>query len=85
MPRRDATGPMGYGPMTGRGMGNCRPNASSAYGYGMGMGFGRRCGFGRGFGWSMGYGVAPNLETRKRMLEDELRDINSLLSKESEN
>ncbi|MDN5334474.1 MAG: hypothetical protein PWP59_1736, partial [Sphaerochaeta sp.] len=24
MPRRNGTGPMGYGPMTGRGMGYCR-------------------------------------------------------------
>jgi hypothetical protein len=42
MPRLDGTGPQGQGPMTGRGMGNCR---------GVGRGFlGRGFGFGRGFG-----------------------------------
>ena len=35
MPRLDRTGPLGYGPRTGRGMGPC----------GTGMGWGR------GFGW----------------------------------
>ncbi|MCK9537189.1 MAG: DUF5320 domain-containing protein [Bacilli bacterium] len=25
MPRRDGTGPLGYGPLTGRGLGLCRP------------------------------------------------------------
>ncbi len=44
MPRYDGTGPAGYGPMTGRGMGPC----------GGGAGWGR--GFGRGWGRGMGYG-----------------------------
>lgn len=39
MPREDGTGPMGQGPMTGRGLGPC--------GTGMGRGFGR----GRFFGF----------------------------------
>lgn len=39
MPRRDGTGPMGMGPMTGRGFGPC------CGGYGWGRGFGR--------GWRM--------------------------------
>lgn len=26
MPARDGTGPLGQGPRSGRGMGNCRPN-----------------------------------------------------------
>ncbi|MGD9964343.1 MAG: DUF5320 domain-containing protein [Candidatus Izemoplasmatales bacterium] len=34
MPRRDGTGPNGYGPLTGRKMGNC----SCGLGYGMGYG-----------------------------------------------
>jgi hypothetical protein len=57
MPRGDRTGPMGYGPMTGRGAGYCA-------GYGMpgyanpipGRGYGRRGGFGgHGRGWRHGF------------------------------
>ena len=58
MPRGDGTGPMGKGPMTGRGRGYCAGynmpgfmNPGFGYG-GMGMGWGR--GFGRG--WGRGYG-----------------------------
>ena len=47
MPGGDGTGPMGYGPMTGRGMGYCagfdRPGfASPGFGRGRGMGRGLR-------------------------------------------
>lgn len=56
MPRRNGTGPMGLGPMTGRGAGNCSGYGFSRSmnpvggrgGFGFGRGFG--CGFGRGFG-----------------------------------
>ena len=48
MPRGDRTGPMGMGPMTGRGAGYCGgydapgyANAGPGYGYGMGGGRGR--------------------------------------------
>jgi hypothetical protein len=58
MPRGDRTGPMGSGPMTGRGMGYCAgftvPGFMSqgpGFGYGRGFGFGREFGFGRGRGW----------------------------------
>ncbi|MFP4258585.1 MAG: DUF5320 domain-containing protein, partial [Desulfovermiculus sp.] len=51
MPGGDRTGPMGMGPMTGRGAGFCagmnQPGALTA-GFGRGRGFGR--GFGRGRG-----------------------------------
>ena len=40
MPRRDKTGPLGYGSRTGRGLGPC----GGGMGYGMGRGFGRFCG-----------------------------------------
>ncbi|MGD9605280.1 MAG: DUF5320 domain-containing protein [Bacilli bacterium] len=44
MPRRDGTGPMGQGSMTGRGLGNCtgvnRPFMGSGYGRGNGRGYG---------------------------------------------
>ena len=57
MPGRNQTGPMGMGPMTGRGAGYCSGNAGReipypAAGSGYGMGFGRGRGFGGG--WRMG-------------------------------
>ena len=63
MPRGDRTGPMGFGPRTGRGMGYCSgypypgfmtpgPGFGFGPGFGMGRGFGR--GFGRGRGWRRG-------------------------------
>ncbi|MGD8534675.1 MAG: DUF5320 domain-containing protein [Candidatus Aminicenantes bacterium] len=61
MPRGDRTGPMGLGPMTGRGMGLCGGNPGPGYmyggpGFGFGRGFGRGLGFGRGYGRGMGFG-----------------------------
>ena len=41
MPGQDRTGPLGQGPLTGRGLGPC----------GRGMGRGLGIGRGRGFGW----------------------------------
>ena len=55
MPVRNGTGPMGQGPMTGRGLGNCPGAANTAYGYRMGLGMGRRSGF--GMGRRAGYGI----------------------------
>jgi len=52
MPRGDGTGPAGYGPMTGRGLGYCAGYDTPGYTKGVprgGGGFGR--GFGRGFGF----------------------------------
>ena len=56
MPYGDRTGPMGFGPMSGRGAGYCAGYAVPGYanpvggrmGMGYGMGYGR--GWGRGFG-----------------------------------
>lgn len=65
MPGGNRMGPMGAGPMTGRGLGVCAGNtplrSQSGFGRrvgrGMSFGFGRRrgggLGFGRGFGASM--------------------------------
>ncbi|MBP7736900.1 MAG: DUF5320 domain-containing protein [Spirochaetes bacterium] len=55
MPRGDRTGPLGYGPMTGRGAGLCAGNGAPGYmnpacGRGRGSGGGGR-GFGGGRGW----------------------------------
>ena len=55
MPGRDGTGPVGMGPMTGRGMGYCSGVATPGYanpvagrGFRMGFGCGRGLGGGRG-------------------------------------
>jgi len=67
MPRGDGTGPMGQGPMTGRGAGYCagfdRPGyASQAPGRGFGMGWSGGRGRGWGGGWRRGGRFyAPNL------------------------
>lgn len=58
MARRDGTGPMGLGPLTGRGLGVCAGSRAVRYGAGLGMGMGLglglkmacRRGFGRGNG-----------------------------------
>ena len=63
MPRGDGTGPGGFGPMTGRGMGYCAgydvPGFANpgpvGFGYGRGRGFAGR-GYGRGLGLGRGYG-----------------------------
>ncbi len=55
MPGGDQTGPMGAGPMTGRGAGFCPGNRMPGYtqrDFGRGMGGGR--GLGRGWGRGMG-------------------------------
>ncbi|MCK4555477.1 MAG: DUF5320 domain-containing protein [Candidatus Aenigmarchaeota archaeon] len=65
MPRRDGTGPMGYGPVTGRGLGPC--GRGLAFGRGMGQGFGRRY-------------IEPATLTKdeqKKILETELKQIDA--------
>ncbi|NOZ27710.1 MAG: DUF5320 domain-containing protein [Chloroflexi bacterium] len=56
MPRGDGTGPMGLGPMTGRGAGFCAgfgmPGFMNPFGYRMGLGWRRGAwGIGGGHGW----------------------------------
>ena len=58
MPRFDGSGPMGQGPMTGRGLGPC----------GGGMGYGR--GQGRGFGFRRFFSRKEELEDLKTYQED---------------
>ena len=72
MPRLDKTGPMGVGPMTGRGFGPC----------GMGMRQGRRFGMGQGmrgcFRWSVPQTKKDQLSTLsdyKKALLEELKGI----------
>jgi hypothetical protein len=89
MPRRDGTGPMGAGSMTGRGLGFCTGANSVKYGAGLGMALGlglaRRRGFGRGFG--RGFVVNRNssktqkelLNEQKTMLQNQLEAIDKQL------
>lgn len=65
MPGQDRTGPLGQGPLTGRGFGPC--------GYGRrGFGYGR--GFGRGYGFRRP--ISLTKEEEKEILESELEEIN---------
>lgn len=64
MSGRDQRGPLGEGPMTGRGLGRCvadwRPETS--YGLGLGRGRGRR--------WSSGTGVADKIAKMEQRLHE---------------
>lgn len=66
MPRFDGTGPMGQGPITGRGMGFC------GGGFGRGWGFGGR-GFGRRFISTKNEMAA--LDEEEKILEEELAAV----------
>jgi len=74
MPRRDGTGPMGAGAMTGRGLGICISPDTAGLGAGRGMGLGRgfacRRGFGRGFGRGFAFSQ-PSSKTQKELLNEQ--------------
>ncbi|MEA3296025.1 MAG: DUF5320 domain-containing protein [Patescibacteria group bacterium] len=63
MPRFDRTGPMGYGPRSGRRMGPC------------GEGYGAGYGMGRGYGYRNFYTKKEEAE----MLKDEIEDLENEL------
>ena len=56
MPGGDRTGPMGQGPVTGRGLGFCTGYESAGFTKGAGYGSGRRFGMGRGMRYGRGGG-----------------------------
>ncbi len=66
MPRLNGTGPMGQGPMTGRGMGSC------GGGMGCGQGFGRRF---SGFMGSFQKPAVEDLKAQKEYLKNELNAL----------
>lgn len=80
MPRGDGTGPMGLGPMTGRGTGYCAGYPAPGF---MSPGFGRRySGWGRGRGWRSRYQPIqsqreyyPTKNEEKEMLNQELKSL----------
>ncbi len=70
MPWFDRTGPRGFGPMTGRGLGPC----------GRGFGFGRGLGLGRFFGRGYQEPTKQDLEDYKKTLEEELKAVEEELN-----
>lgn len=70
MPRRDGSGPLGGGSMTGRGLGVCAGKNMVKYGAGLGLGLACRRGFGGGFG--RGFAINQDSEvTNKDLLEEQ--------------
>ena len=63
MPGQDKTGPLGQGPLTGRGLGLC----------GRGIGFRRRLGM--GFDRGVGQSVQFTKDQEKKILKSELEEI----------
>lgn len=88
MPRGDGTGPMGNGPMSGRGFGSCAGATAGRYGAGMGYGFGRGRGFCR---WGYGINNQTNpatAKTQKELLTEQkelLQNRLDIISKQLEN
>ena len=91
MPRRDGTGPMGTGSMTGRGLGLCTEAtaAKNRPGPGMGLGLGLACrrGFGRGFGRGFSFNQSSS-KTQKELLNEQktiLQNRLEVIEKQLEN
>lgn len=84
MARRDGTGPLGMGTLTGRGLGPCRGGNSSyrrPSRYEYGRGFGRCLGY---YGYSEPYPIDKNIERafikeEKAILEARLKNLNEIL------
>jgi len=75
MPRFNGTGPQGFGPMTGRGMGPCGGGYGPGRGFGGGRGFG--AGYGRGFRqrpWTKDDEIA-SLEDEEKALQEEIKGV----------
>lgn len=64
MPNFDRTGPMGQGPLTGKGLGLC--------------GLGLKRGWGRGFGFRRFFSLSK--EEKKKILEDEMKILEEELN-----
>ncbi len=77
MPGYNQTGPAGYGPGTGRGMGPCGRGMAYRSGFlpGYGRGFFRGQGFGPGFYGNYSEPEPLSKEAQKQLLEAELRRL----------
>lgn len=69
MPGFDKTGPMGQGPITGRGFGPC----------GLGLGWRRRFGMGRGLGRYFSWDWPQTKEEKSQALKDYKEALNEEL------
>jgi len=67
MPGFNRTGPQGYGPMSGRGLGPC----------GRGLRMGTSRGFGQGMGRSLGHAAHEPTNTLRGTREQEIADLNA--------
>jgi len=67
MPNQDKTGPLGQGPLTGRGLGLC----------GRGLAFRRGRGRGRGLGLRGFQQIPLEKKDEKKLLQDELKAIDT--------
>ncbi|MEA4900889.1 DUF5320 domain-containing protein [Desulfitobacterium sp.] len=75
MPRRDGTGPMGAGSMTGKGLGLCTGANAVKYGAGPGMGLG----LGFAINQTSSKTQKELLHEQKTMLQDRLEVIDKQL------
>lgn len=72
MPAGNKTGPLGRGPMTGRGLGSCNQDSSRTF-----FGFGRWRGLARGYGYSVdetSYDEVQSLKNRISDLEEIIKN-----------
>ena len=84
MPAGNKTGPLGQGPMTGRGMGQCNTSNETAnrsfFGFGRGFrgsgGFGFRRG---GFGFGQGYVVDETDDNEVQSLRDRIAKLEEII------
>lgn len=85
MPRRDGTGPMGAGPISGRGLGLCKYADDVESGEKLSSGLGSACrrGFGRGFAANQ-----RSFKTQKELLMEQrnvLKNRLDIINKQLEN
>lgn len=85
MPRGDRTGPMGYGPRSGRGLGICGfPTGRTAF---VGRGFGRGIGLGLSSGrrfWPQDAQPKDSIKSEISFLEERLNELKTLLAEGKE-
>lgn len=79
MPRRDGTGPLGQGEMTGKGLGMCSGLNQTAYGLGLGKGLGRGF-YCKRFNFNPAKDEKAVLIEQKAILEARLNAINKQLN-----
>lgn len=86
MPRYNGSGPLGQGPLSGRGMGYCaqRSPGFDARGSGRGMGCGRGRGPGRAFAFGPAVSEREMLEDHMKYLEEELKAVKDALGNSRE-